>query len=144
MHIQFLSTGDLQWLSWIPLLWISKNSFSPILQWQKIGLYNQCCGSGSRFGSAWIRIHLAVLDPDPDPYRECGSGSGSRSMKIDQILQKDLIFCLSSYLCFFLLSTLEYLYFSCKNSTFFDFKVWPGFGSAWIRSGLAPWIRIRI
>ncbi len=36
--------------------------------------------------------------------------------------------------------------FSCKNSTFCDYKVWPGsrYRSAWIRIFLAPWIRIQI
>ncbi len=29
-------------------------------------------------------------------------------------------------------------------TTFWYLKVWPGSGSAWIRIGLAPWIRIRI
>jgi hypothetical protein len=47
----------------------------------------QCCVSGS----AWIRIHLAVLDPYPDPYWEWGSGS--LSMEIDQNLQINLVSC---------------------------------------------------
>jgi hypothetical protein len=59
---------------------------------------NQCCGSGS--GSTWIRIHLAVLNTDPDPYWECGSGSGSSSMKTDQNLQINLVFCLSKRLSY--------------------------------------------
>jgi hypothetical protein len=48
-----------------------------------------CRGSGS----TWVRIHLAILDPDP--YWECGSGSGTRSMEIGQYLQINLVFCLS-------------------------------------------------
>ncbi len=31
------------------------------------------------FGSAWIRIDFALLDPDP--YWECGSGSRSKEIK---------------------------------------------------------------
>jgi hypothetical protein len=34
--------------------------------------------------------------------------------------------------------------FSRQSPTFWDGKVWPGSGSAWIRIGLVPWIRIRI
>jgi hypothetical protein len=40
-----------------------------------------------RIRTAWIHIHLGVLDPDP--YWECGSIS--RSMEIDQSLQINLI-----------------------------------------------------
>jgi hypothetical protein len=46
---------------------------------------------------------------------ECGTGSGSRSMEIDQILQIDLVSAFKkkafvpSYVCFFLLSTLEFI-----------------------------------
>ncbi len=36
---------------------------------------DQSCGSGS----AWIRINLALLDPDMDLYWEYGSGFGSRT-----------------------------------------------------------------
>jgi hypothetical protein len=45
------------------------------------GCNKECCGS------AWIRIVLALLDPDP--YGECGSGSGSK--EIDQNQQINLI-----------------------------------------------------
>jgi len=38
----------------------------------------QCFGSGS--GSMWIRIEMALLDPDPDPYWEYGSGSRTVKM----------------------------------------------------------------
>ncbi len=31
----------------------------------------------------WIRIDLALLDPDPDLYWECECGSGSMSNDID-------------------------------------------------------------
>jgi len=61
---------------------------------------HQCCGSGS--GSTWIRILLAVLDPDP--YWECGS----RSIEIDQNLQKKpcflpfkKAFCTFVFVCMF-------------------------------------------
>ncbi len=52
----------------------------------------QCCGSGSE--STCTRIHLAVLDPDP--YWECGYGSGT--CKLTEILEKNLVFCLSKML----------------------------------------------
>jgi hypothetical protein len=59
------------------LPWIRKNSTrNLLLKTGKIRSYSeQGCGSLS----AWIRIHLAVLDPFGCP----GSGSGSRSMKIN-------------------------------------------------------------
>ncbi len=36
------------------------------------------------------------------------------------------------------------VYFSWQNLTFCDGKVWSGWGSAWNRISLAPWIRFRI
>ncbi len=53
-----------------------------------------CCRSGFE----WIRIHLAILNPDP--YWEWGSGSGSRSMKIGQNFQINLASCLSKRLLY--------------------------------------------
>ncbi len=47
---------------------------------------NQCYGSGS----AWIRIHLAVLDPDTE-YLECGFGS--RSLEIDHKNNLITVYC---------------------------------------------------
>jgi hypothetical protein len=79
-----------------------------------------CC----RSGFTWIRIHLAVLDPDP--YWECGTGSGSRSMKIGQ-------------------SLVSTVYFSCKIKLFVtqmsDQDPDPNLpGSAFV---FFSWIRIR-
>jgi hypothetical protein len=39
---------------------------------------------------------------------------------------------------------LHKVYFSSKNSTVLDVKVWPRSGSGWIRIGFALWMRIRI
>jgi hypothetical protein len=78
-----------------------------------------CCGSGS----AWIRIGLALSDPDL--YLQCGSGS--RSKVIDQNLQRNRIFSLSKgvfiYIGIFhdLLPKLSIPgIFPSKNSTFID------------------------
>jgi hypothetical protein len=57
-----------------------KFSIHKILPYWNINF--QCCGSGS----AWIRIHLAVLDPD-DP--------DSEAWKSTKIYWKNLVFCLS-------------------------------------------------
>ncbi len=67
-----------------PLLFFSRRIFVSFFFF----LLYQCCGSRS----AWIRIHLVVLDPDP--YWECGSGSGSRSKDINRNLQINLVSCL--------------------------------------------------
>jgi hypothetical protein len=59
-----------------------------------------------------IRIHLTVMDPDP--YWECGSGS--RSMKIDQNLQFNLVpaskkgFCTFVGMLCYLLPTYKYIF----------------------------------
>ncbi len=45
----------------------------------------------------WIRIHLAVVDPDP--YWECGCWSGSRSIEIDQTSLISLVSCLYRKQC---------------------------------------------
>jgi hypothetical protein len=49
--------------------------------------YSFFATTGSLNPVLWIRIQLAVLDPDP--YWECISGS--RSMEIDQNLQINLV-----------------------------------------------------
>ncbi len=68
---------------------------------------NQCCGSGSRFGSARERIELAVLDPDPDQYWECGSGS--IGIEIGQNLQKNLASSLLKRLMYLRINVYYYL-----------------------------------
>jgi hypothetical protein len=97
-----------------------------------------------------IRIDLAVLDTDPNPYWECGSGSGPRSMNIGKYLLINLVacpksFCTFVYVCFLTFYVIN-VYFSCKNFTLCDFKIWSwsGSGSPWICFGWAPWIRIQI
>jgi hypothetical protein len=79
------------------------------------------CGSGS----AWIRVDLALLDPDL--FWE--SGSASRSMEIGKIknetwipsFQKRLLYLLYEFVDMFfgLLPTLSKFYL-CNNSTFCD------------------------
>jgi hypothetical protein len=55
----------------------------------------QCCGSGS----TWIRIDLALLDPDPYPYWDA---SGSRGKEFDQNYQINLIpILLPIYACMY-------------------------------------------
>jgi hypothetical protein len=83
-----------------------------------------------------------VVDPDPNPYWECGSGS--RTMKIYQNLQINLVFCLSKrllYLRMYVFRLITYFMniFHVKIQLFCDFKVCPGSGSgsAWIRNVLA-------
>ncbi len=74
----------------------------------------QCCGSGSVFG---MRIRI----------QEHGNWLKFTN-KPGFLPSKRLL-----YLCvsvFDLLPTLIIQYFSCKNSAFCDFKVWPGSGSA--------------
>ncbi len=44
----------------------------------------------------------------------------------------------------FMTCYLHEVYFSWKNLTFCDGKVWSGSGSAWIRIGFAAWIRFCI
>jgi len=80
-------------------------------------------------------------------------GSGFRRKENSQNLQRNLIFSLSKRLLYLagngvfsdLLHTVhKYNVHVKKSSTSSDGKVWPGFGSAWIPFGLAPWIWIRI
>jgi hypothetical protein len=54
----------------------------------KFNTRRQCCISES----AWIRIYLAVLDPDP--YWKCASRYGSRRMEIYQNSRINLVSCL--------------------------------------------------
>jgi hypothetical protein len=68
----------------------------------------QCCGSGC----AWIRIDLAFLDPDP--YWELGSRS--RSKKIDQIKQINLISSLPTFVCFLTYYPHEVYFFLVKSN----------------------------
>ncbi len=64
----------------------------------------------------WIRIRIGNANPDPGAW------------KLAKIYKKK---------CF--------LPFNVKkNSTFCESQFWSGSGSAWIRIGLASWIRIRI
>jgi hypothetical protein len=96
----------------------------------------------------WFRIliciRLAVLDSDPDPNWE--SGSECRSMETDENLQRNLVSCFRKDFCMFIGMFFDLQYyllqicFSFKNSSVCGFKFWPG--SAWIRIGLVPWIRI--
>ena len=52
--------------------------------------------------------------------------------------------CFCTYIGKFYDLSLTQSTFTCKNTTFSDDKVWPGFGSPWIRIGSCLWIWIRI
>jgi hypothetical protein len=69
-------------------MWTTQILRVRVLRIPKVGYFQdfkQCCV----FGSAWIRIDLAPLDPDP--YWESGSGFGLRTKEIDQNLKINLI-----------------------------------------------------
>ncbi len=94
-------------------------------------------------------VKTSVVDPDPDlaardsdPYWECLFGS-VLGMLIRIQEHRNWKMKLVSYVFYFELLHTSSI-FSCKSSTFCDFKVWPVSGSAWIRIGLAPCIRIQI
>jgi hypothetical protein len=57
-----------------------KHPIEPVLRGLEIDILSLLVASDRGSGSAWTRIHLAVLDPDP--YRDCGSVS--RSMEIEK------------------------------------------------------------
>jgi hypothetical protein len=115
--------------------------------------FNQCCGSKSRiwcFLDPWIPGWKNTNPRFGRTYWECGSGSSS--VEIYQNYLTNIVSCLSKkllYLRWYVLTfSLLSVYFSCKNSTFWDCKVGTrsgfGSGSARIRIGLGHWIRIRI
>ncbi len=69
-------------------------------------------------GSTWIRIHMAVLDPGAWKWPKFTNKLGFLPYKKASV---------PSYVCFLAYYNL-YVNFSCKNSAFCDFQVWPGSG----------------
>ncbi len=90
-------------------------------------------------------IYASVVDPDPDPTRIQEQGNWPKFTNKLGFLPFKKAF-VPSYVCFWPITYLKYTYFSCKNSTFCNIKVWPRSesGSNWISIALAIWIQIRI
>ncbi len=142
------------------LVWRNRKIISPIIKgyfylpfflliilWHRSSPQATHVFSPQCFGM-WIRIRLICIS---------GSGFGMRIQEQGNWpkLTNILIFCLYErqkafftfvgtvcFMTYYILPIKSI--FSCKSSSFCDGKVWLGFGSVWIRVGLALWIRIQI